>query len=455
MLVRANVQLGPSQSTSDYKSFTVTGLAAGTTYSWKIVSRTMADVVAEGPLWSFTTAGPPAGTAPSPDTTPPGAVVYSPAAGATVSGATDLAASAWDNLAVVGVQFKIDGINAGAEDRSAPFKVSWDTTTVSPGVHYVTAEARDNAGNRTTSAAVRVTVDNEVPPPDTVPPTVALTAPSEGALLSGTVSVAADSSDNVGVAGVQFLLDGAPLGAPDVSAPFALSWNTTSTANGPHTLSAVARDAAGNVTTAAAVNVTVFNVVVIPPPARTVVLHAADVPSAGIAGNWVQSLDDTAADRLALWNPDNGAAKIAPALASPRNYIEVTFEANAGTAYHLWMRLRAQNDYFGNDSLHVQFSDAVDAGGAPLYRIGSGGANNSAQVVLQESDGGRISGWGWADQGWNGLGDPIYFATSGTHTLRIQQREDGVMFDQIVLSPDVYLTAAPGQQADDTTVVPR
>jgi hypothetical protein len=192
-----------------------------------------------------------------------------------------------------------------------------------------------------------------------------------------------------------------------------------------------------------------------PPPLSTIVLRAADVPLGNIAGNWVRSSDGTAADAVALWNTDNGASKIAPAPAVPQHYVDITFTAEAGTAYHLWIRMRAQNDYYGNDSIHVQFSDAVDAAGSPIYRIGSSGADNSAQVVLQEADGGAISGWGWADQGWNGLGTPIYFATSGPHTLRIQQREDGAMFDQIVLSPTTFFTTPPGPQNQDNTIVPR
>ncbi|MEP6593513.1 MAG: Ig-like domain-containing protein, partial [Acidobacteriota bacterium] len=453
--MRTNVELGPSQSTSDYKSFTVTGLAPGTTYAWKIVSRTMADVAAEGPLWTFTTAGAPVSTPPSADATPPSVVVYSPGRDAALGGTTDVSASAWDNLAVVGVQFKVDGINVGAEDRSTPFRISWDTTLVSSGPHEVTAEARDNAGNRTTSAIVRVTVANDAPPADTVAPSVTLTAPADGSVLSGTTSITADSADDVGLAAVQFMLDDVPFGAPDQTAPYAVPWDTTSAANGPHTLGAVARDAAGNLTIASPVSVTVVNTVVVPPPSRTVVIRAADVPAENIIGNWVRSDDASAADGVALWNSDGGAGKIAPALIVPKHYLEISFQAEAGTPYHLWMRLRAQNNYFGNDSLHVQFYDAVDAAAMPIYRVGSTGADNSAQVVLQESDGGKISGWGWADQGWNGLGTPIYFTTTGPHTLRIQQREDGVMFDQIVLSPDTYSSTAPGSQNNDTTVVPR
>ena len=45
--------------------------------------------------------------------------------------------------------------------------------------------------------------------------------------------------------------------------------------------------------------------------------------------------------------------------------------------------------------------------------------------------------------------------TSGQHTLRIQQREGGVTIDQIVLSPDTFLTVAPGPQHGDTTIIPK
>ena len=78
--------------------------------------------------------------------------------------------------------------------------------------------------------------------------------------MSGTINVTANASDNVAVAGVQFLLDGAALGAEDLTAPYSTSWNTTLTSNGSHALTARARDAAGNQTTSAPpVTVTVSN----------------------------------------------------------------------------------------------------------------------------------------------------------------------------------------------------
>ena len=97
------------------------------------------------------------------------------------------------------------------------------------------------------------------PPTDTTPPTVALTQPANGATVAGTTTLMASASDNVGVVGVQFKLDGADLGAEVAVSPYSRSWNTTTAAAGAHSLTAVARDAAGNQTTSVAVGVTVNN----------------------------------------------------------------------------------------------------------------------------------------------------------------------------------------------------
>ena len=122
------------------------------------------------------------------------------------------------------------------------------------GSHTLTAVARDAAGNTTSASPVTVTVSN-----DTVPPTVSMTAPSSGATVPGTITVSASASDNVGVAGVQFRLDGAPLGAEDTTAPYSVPWDTQTATDGTHTLTAVARDAAGNTSTSSSITVTVSN----------------------------------------------------------------------------------------------------------------------------------------------------------------------------------------------------
>jgi len=169
--------------------------------------------------------------------------------------AITLSANATDNVGVVGVQFQVDGNNNGPEATQAPYSSSWNTLNAANGSHTITAIARDAAGNRTTSAGVTVTVMN-----DTSPPSVSITSPAANATVSGTVSVTASATDNVGVAGVQFKLDGANLGAEVTTAPYQVAWDTTTASNSSHTLSAVARDAAGNTSTAAAVSISVNNI---------------------------------------------------------------------------------------------------------------------------------------------------------------------------------------------------
>ncbi len=190
------------------------------------------------------------------DSTPPDVSLTAPANGATLSGVTTVSATATDNVGVAAVQFLLDGTNLGSEDTTSPFSVSWNTATTSSGAHVLTAMARDTSNNWRTSNPVTVTVQNGTPG-DSTPPTVSVTAPANGSTVSGTVNVSASASDNVGVAGVQFLLDGLNLGAEDTTAPYSISWNTAAYAAGPHTITARARDAAGNTATSLGIGITI------------------------------------------------------------------------------------------------------------------------------------------------------------------------------------------------------
>jgi Big-like domain-containing protein/carbohydrate esterase-like protein len=109
-------------------------------------------------------------TCPPADSTPPTVTITSPASGSTISGTINVTANASDNQGVAGVQFQLDGVNGGAEDGTAPYSVTWDTTATPNGTHTLTAVARDAAGNRTTSSPVTVTVSNNAPPPPPPPP---------------------------------------------------------------------------------------------------------------------------------------------------------------------------------------------------------------------------------------------------------------------------------------------
>src|SRR5205814_3138340 len=116
------------------------------------------------------------------------------------------------------------------------------------------------------------------------------------ASYSGTVSGTA--SHNVGVSGVQFKLDGTTnLGAEDTASPYSVAWNSMTATNGPHTLTAVARDAAGNTTTSAGVSVTVNNPTPDPtPPTVSITTPASGATVSGAA----VTLSATAADNVAV-----------------------------------------------------------------------------------------------------------------------------------------------------------
>jgi hypothetical protein len=95
---------------------------------------------------------------------------------------------------------------------------------------------------------------------DTTAPTVAITTPANNATVSGTITVSATASDpDSPVSFVQFLLDGANIGAQLTSAPYSISLNTTTLSDGTHTLTATAQDPAGNQGTSPAVTFTVSN----------------------------------------------------------------------------------------------------------------------------------------------------------------------------------------------------
>ena len=92
----------------------------------------------------------------------------------------------------------------------------------------------DTAGNKATSAAASITVNN------TSTPTVSILSPASGAIVSGMVTVSASASDSSGIASVQFQVDGANLGGAISVAPYSQSWSTTAEGDGPHTLTAIA-----------------------------------------------------------------------------------------------------------------------------------------------------------------------------------------------------------------------
>ena len=136
--------------------------------------------------------------------------------------------------------------------------------------------------------------DNATPTP--TPPTsggnpaplaVSITSPVAGAIVSGSVNVTAAATAVGAVAGVQFQVDAANVGAEDTDAPYSATWDTTTVSDGPHTLTASARDMAGNVVTSAPVNVTVVNTPLPPDPPVAGRFEETN-PAVTFSGTWTQ-----------------------------------------------------------------------------------------------------------------------------------------------------------------------
>jgi len=177
------------------------------------------------------------------DVTAPVVSVSAPANGATVSGTVALTANATDAMSgVARVEFRVDGVLVGT-DTSAPFAASWNSATAAPGTHVIEAKAFDNAG---LSSASTIQVSIAPPAPvDVTAPVVSVSAPANGATVSGTVGLSATATDDLsGVARVEFRVDGVLVGT-DTSAPFAASWNSATAAPGTHVIEAKAFDNAG------------------------------------------------------------------------------------------------------------------------------------------------------------------------------------------------------------------
>ena len=158
-LIESNKRLGPSQYATDYRYYFLPDLQPGTTYYWKVVSKTMAFLSTDGPIWSFRTAG---GT--PPPNTPPTVSLTSPASGGsfTAPATVSLAATASDSDGSIAKVEFFSGNTLVGSATTAPFAATW--SNVAAGTYSLTAVATDDLGAATTSGAVSITVGNPTPP---------------------------------------------------------------------------------------------------------------------------------------------------------------------------------------------------------------------------------------------------------------------------------------------------
>ncbi|HEY6730298.1 MAG TPA: LamG-like jellyroll fold domain-containing protein [Solirubrobacterales bacterium] len=175
----------------------------------------------------------------------------------------------------------VSGFTPGPANRIATPSGTSYSDTVAPGTYYYRVKATDAATNLSLASGEAVGASL----PDN-PPSVSLTAPSAGT-VSGTVTLKATATDDAGLAGVQFLVDGSPVGSEDTSSPFEYQWPSTGVANGTYKISARARDTANQTTTSSEVTVTVSNSA---PPVTGLVLGYGFEETSGSTANDVSTL---------------------------------------------------------------------------------------------------------------------------------------------------------------------
>lgn len=247
------------------------------------------------------------------------------------------------------------------------------------------------------------------PPPtttDTTAPTVSVTGPTAGQTVSGTVALTANAADNVGVTSVRFQVDYADVGE-DTSAPYSVSWNSASLANGTHNVRAVAKDAAGNQTVTNVLSFTVSNA----PTAPTGVHIVVEAESGLLRGAMSQkNLASASGGKYVSTNTANTGT------------LYVTVDVPVAGTYVIWGRVLAPLDTA--DSVFV----TMDSGTQDIYDVAEGKWSSS---------------WQWTVVNGRGGGAPAaisprkFTLTAGKHTIRFDGRELDTRLDKIEVTNDL------------------
>jgi len=178
-----------------------------------------------------------------PDTTPPTVKIIGPKDGAFVSGVETVVVEAEDDREMDKVELYVDG-ELLATLIAEPYEHDWDVTQLVPGNYLLSAIANDKVGLSDDDSVV-VFVQGECDENGDCPPkSVKVVTPVDGSTVCGEVTIEAAATDDVGIAEMEFFVDGDSLGV-DVESPFQKDWDTADNEKGEHVVKVLARDTAG------------------------------------------------------------------------------------------------------------------------------------------------------------------------------------------------------------------
>lgn len=224
-----------------------------------------------------------------------------PVDGDTLSGTVTVTAPVSDDNGVTQVEFYLDGKRAftlGQTGTSYTAAWNWNTDGTPDGPHSLYAAVTDTVGQKTASQSLSITVNNGT---GDKPPTVAIISPTDGATVSGTVTITASAIDDWNVSRFDFLVDGSTIAivfpSPSKSLERSADWDTTWWSDGPHTVTVRVTDSAGQ-TASASVSVVVANSATDSPPTVSI---TSPVSSSSVTGSVTVS---------ATADDDNGVSKV-------------------------------------------------------------------------------------------------------------------------------------------------
>ena len=172
-------------------------------------------------------------------------------------------------------------------------------------------------------------------------------------------------------------------------------------------------------------------------------------------GSWTRATDATSPNNTKMATPDKVSLPTPNGpLAHPDDYVDIPFSATANIPYTIWMRMKPAAIRSSTIHCGLQFSNAQaerlgDLSGCSRRRRCS---STSRPTAARAS----VQNWGWQnDAYWLTQPTRITFPSGGGDDASSAGEEDGVEWDQIVLSPRRYLSSAPGPVSNDSTIVPR
>ncbi len=345
------------------------------------------------------------------DTTAPGAPTNLTATPASASQINLAWSAATDNVAVTG--YKVYRTGAGLPLATTTTTSFSNTGLTSSAQYSYAVTAIDAAGNESLSS---IAASASTPSSDPTPPTVSFASPTNNAVVFGTVTIAASASDNVGVVGVQFKLDNSNLGAEITNGLYNYAWDTTavSSGNGLHTLIAVARDAAGN-SSSATLTITVSNPVAdIQAPTTPTTLTATPLSSSQINLAWGASTDNVGVSGYKIYRNGSLIATTAATNYSNTGLIASTSYSYTVAAYDAASNLSGQTSAVQATTLagstKKSYSTNFDGSEHPISE-GGAWSHNGLDWAMIQTGGGIAYG---TQTGSNGSGyDDSYATLSG------------------------------------------